>query len=460
VKTKKNNTFSNDQNLYATLIQEIGKSKLPNGKIISDIFNLKDIPFWEIFAPELAWRHLTTCMAATSLWDNFKILIKPYVLPLKQGYIKNKSKNGFEVKKINWDQSHVVLVLGFTNYMYRDVLDPVINELMRYDNMNVVVLIDSNNEYVNEIKNKNNKIEFFNISDEIKINFQNEIKEIKKLIKGISKEIILTGQLYKLFPKNIQITIALKKVFYLYLKCYLPIFIKQALIAKHIITNYRPKHILSPDVSDTRTRVYTLIAKKMGIPTLEVQFGLTGNEGVEWRFFSSDEVCVWGNDSKEALLLQGVENRSINVTGSPRHDMLSSSFQLNSNSIRKKFSLSFEKKVILLASTYADKTHEKYSPLNILDLMKTAIFNAAKLTPDVVLIVKPHTQENIEHTKKLIGNSSNIIVAERNSDIRELILMCDAFISFGSTATIDALIANKLIICPIFSGWPFSEKKY
>jgi hypothetical protein len=35
--------------------------------------------------------------------------------------------------------------------------------------------------------------------------------------------------------------------------------------------------------------------------------------------------------------------------------------------------------------------------------------------------------------------------------------ICDAFISFGSTATIDALIADKLTICPIFPGWVFSD---
>ena len=47
--------------------------------------------------------------------------------------------------------------------------------------------------------------------------------------------------------------------------------------------------------------------------------------------------------------------------------------------------------------------------------------------------------------------------AEQTSDIREVITICDAFVSFGSTATIDALIADKLTICPIFPGWPFSE---
>ena len=35
--------------------------------------------------------------------------------------------------------------------------------------------------------------------------------------------------------------------------------------------------------------------------------------------------------------------------------------------------------------------------------------------------------------------------------------MSDIFISFGSTATIDALIAGKPVIYPAFKGWPFCE---
>jgi hypothetical protein len=74
--------------------------------------------------------------------------------------------------------------------------------------------------------------------------------------------------------------------------------------------------------------------------------------------------------------------------------------------------------------------------------MKTAIFEAAKKTRGIVLVIKPHTQENVGQTRALVGDAENIIFAERDSDIRHLIMTCDAFISFGSTATIDALIAG------------------
>jgi hypothetical protein len=35
-------------------------------------------------------------------------------------------------------------------------------------------------------------------------------------------------------------------------------------------------------------------------------------------------------------------------------------------------------------------------------------------------------------------------------------MICDCFISFGSTATVDALLSNKFVICPAFAGWAWS----
>jgi hypothetical protein len=114
-------------------------------------------------------------------------------------------------------------------------------------------------------------------------------------------------------------------------------------------------------------------------------------------------------------------------------------------------------KLFILATTYSLKTHDKYSDPKLLISMKKAVFDAFKDMPNTFLLVKPHPVENESETKALIGDSTNIIQVSRLTDIRKLIKICDYFISFGSTATFDALIANKLVICPIFPGWVFSD---
>ena len=49
--------------------------------------------------------------------------------------------------------------------------------------------------------------------------------------------------------------------------------------------------MLSPDISDSRIRVFNLICKKKMVPTLNIQFGLAGKE-IEWRFAQSDFYSV------------------------------------------------------------------------------------------------------------------------------------------------------------------------
>ena len=76
---------------------------------------------------------------------------------------------------------------------------------------------------------------------------------------------------------------------------------------------------------------------------------------------------------------------------------------------------------------------------------------------NVYLIVKPHPGENEDETKSFSSNNPNIKFIPRAEDIRPFIKLCDAFVSFGSTAAMDAIILDKLVICPAFSGWNWNN---
>ena len=73
------------------------------------------------------------------------------------------------------------------------------------------------------------------------------------------------------------------------------------------------------------------------------------------------------------------------------------------------------------------------------------------------LKVKPHPHEDVRKIVQLAGNTNSISFLKSSGDIRKDIPDCSVFISFGSTATFDALLQNKLIICPYFKGWQFSK---
>lgn len=448
--------FVDEQNYYASLIENLGQSILPSGKTLSEALTIDGIPFWDVFSSELAWRHLTTAVAATTPFANAKLLAKPLVLRLKERLKRLGDAQRAAYGSSNWPAYPTILCLGFTARMYRDVLEPVVARLTAGGGYKVVVLSDA--PYPGSDKNLNKNVLYQQLWQYWNRDLERQLRELRQTVRRIAAELAVSKTLDNLFPKDDpRISMALRKVFYLLFRCYLPLIFRQAVIAKHILSKHRPSLVLSPDTSDARARIYTLLSRSMRIPSMDVQFGLTGDEGVEWRFFSADRVAVWGDSSKAALLKQGVPEKKIFITGSPRHDALVHPLQSIIASTRGSLGLTDGRPVILLASTYTDSTHTGYSRPEILQAMKRAIFDAAGKNPEMVLVVKPHPHENVEETRALAGDAKNIIFADRESDIRNLIVMCDAFVSFGSTATIDALIADKISICPIFPGWPFSE---
>ena len=71
--------------------------------------------------------------------------------------------------------------------------------------------------------------------------------------------------------------------------------------------------------------------------------------------------------------------------------------------------LNKDKIIILLASTYTDKSHYIFSGPKVLNNMKKTIFDTVNLFPDIVLLVKPHPVENISETTALVKNFQNWI---------------------------------------------------
>jgi len=450
-------SFAEVQNRYATLIENLGRSRLPTGKTVSETLTVEDIPFWEIFSAELAWRHLTTAVAATTPWAKAKLLVKPFALRLKEGMhgaiVRHQDASGCS----GWPAGPTFLALGLTPRMYRDVLEPVMAYLTSDDSCRAVVLTDK--PYPDSSPACGSGISYQMLWQHWDSVVRQQTQQLRESVRQVESEFTRSKALLDL-PQAADrpMSAALDKVFYLLFKCYLPLILPQAAIAKHILTRHRPALVLSPDTSDARTRIYTLLSKRLNIPCMDIQFGLAGDEAVEWRFFAADCVAVWGEASKEALLKQGVPESRILLTGSPRHDALVHPAESKIRESRRTLNLVAGRKVVLLASTYTDSTHTEYSRPETLRKMKCAIFEAAEKIPEITLVVKPHPHEDVRETQALAGGAKNIVFADKTSDIRDLIAVCDAFVSFGSTATIDALIANKLSICPIFPGWPFSEE--
>jgi hypothetical protein len=224
----------------------------------------------------------------------------------------------------------------------------------------------------------------------------------------------------------------------------MPMLLYYVIASKKILTKWDFSSVVSPDVADSRARIFGLIAQAKAIPWMDIQFGIYGREAVEWCFAISDIVAVWGKTSRDLLVELGVEPNKLFIPGSPRFDYIG---RYNSHARRSGSTR------LLFASMYS---HASYGDIGdfraILEGIKKSIFEISKKIADVDLIVKFHPIEDEQLTRSIASDPASITWVNGKTDIRDQIRYCDVFITLGSTSTIDALIAGKIVIYPAYNG--------
>jgi len=446
-------------NKSSKLVKQLGNSKI-NNKSLSEFLTIEGVDYWELYSAELSHRHVNNILGSDKIYPQpltqlliRKINIIRFHLSQWKSYFNFKINKNEQIDNLKKLKYKPIMFLAFSKHLYRDVLMPISKDHLLQKEDKVTIGQDYNSF---DLAQSSSFIDPWAVWDkETKINYT----RLKNLFINLKEQFDKSSFIEYSIPlehKN------KKKYFYFMFDdlfdIYLPNILFHVITAKKILKKSPPSILISPDVSDPRSRVYTILCRSLNITTIDVQFGLLGNESVEWQYLISDYVLVWGEKAKNFLLTYGVSKNKIIITGSPRHDFKYSLSKTLVEKKRKELKIPSNKSVFVLASTFNDKHHSNYVRPDILNSMKEAIFKSVLSCPNIVLIVKPHPFESINETKKYIKESPNkIIYADSKSDIRELIHISDAFLSFGSTTTIDALIADKVIISPIFPGWIFSE---
>jgi hypothetical protein len=231
---------------------------------------------------------------------------------------------------------------------------------------------------------------------------------------------------------------------------YLPRLTTQAAVALHIMERHRPALLISPDVNDPRTRVFCLAGRLSGVRTLEVQFGFYGRNDIEWRFFIADHLAVTGETNLEVMMEHGIPRERMTVTGSPRYDGALARSPEPARTGRHDLRIPDGKAMVLFASQ--PYYYGAFGDPEIRREMMRALFQAASESEGLVLVVKPHPLENPKESALLAKGGRNILFADRRLDIRDLIRAADAFVTFFSATTFDALVMNKPTINLAFPG--------
>lgn len=440
------------------LVKSWGGAQVRNGATVAEVLTLDGVPVWDVIAANLAYYHvpkllLTRASRNSPIWRLRRVLSSA---KRKMIHLMNARKTQ---SCVPW-RSPTILFLGFSAYIYRDVLQPVAARLREGDGpYTPVVLYDPRNSRQSAVIKQSNELHsIWEHWDEDAVDYT---KRLTAAVRHTVHELMHSRVFQRIFEGQgglnwLEIKDTLDWIFSVDISAVT----QNAAAARHIFNRHQPSLVVSADPADVRSRVYTLLAAAKQIPSLEVQFGTTGPDSIEWQFSTAKWIAVWGQRCRESLAEHGVPQERIVVTGSPRYDVLGATAPELHRS-RSAPRTRDEAATIVLASVYNLPEYEAVSDPKVLLDMKQALLLAAERVSGIRLIVKPHPWEDVREIMRLGTGSKRIQFADSRMDIRELIMGSDAFITFGTTATFSALAAKKLVICPVFPGWiwgsPFPE---
>jgi hypothetical protein len=203
--------------------------------------------------------------------------------------------------------------------------------------------------------------------------------------------------------------------------------------------------------------IFAACASQKSIPSIEIQSGIISTNP---RFFKpiSDEILAIDSVSKKIYTdFLGCNKNSVIVTGGAKidHDLYNYR-QLGKYEARTKIpelSDRFDSKIIMLATQPLE--------IKILKCIITICIEACKLIPDLVLVVKPHPNEQSEnlalymHLARRLGFDKMIII--QNANTFDVVVASDVIATYFSTVGIQAYALRKEVICinPFKSRPPF-----
>lgn len=439
------------------LLKTWGGTVLPSGKTLSETMQLRGIPLWELMCPELAVYILPKIFFPKGKISSLIRSVRPYCGRSKQILLEyllaRKSETGCSI----WPKDATNLILGFSPGMYSEVLEPIARHLSAQYSSSNIVLSDSWSGPGASAAIGSSKTNYQSIWQHWSGRVQSDAETMLKELNRIGSELKAMNALGCVLALEDQSCLAdIRVIFIWLLRQRLPQLIPHAAVAGHILNCHKPSLIISGDVADPRTRIYSFLGRLSNIPSLEIQYGLALRDSVEYRFSLADRVAAFGEQSRRIMREHGVPLERIVVTGSPRHDRLINPDIDLLRRIRSELGVPNGNTMVLFAAPYYISGFPDVKRLG--NQITEDLFAAADRSQRMTLVVKPHPILNQSgEIKKIAGKRSNIVFADPKANIQNLILACDSFIALGSTTTLDALIAGKLTITPAYPGWTAND---
>jgi len=436
------------------LTKELGNSEIQFAKSVIDELTLAvngtKISIWSIYEVILAI-HFFPKRKPNRIRNSLRLL---------KGKLTNQTNSFRSVffpqvrSEIEGEYGNNIVFLGFNNYLAFENFELIIKNIIDDEIYSPICIDDKPNKNfkllqnhvdINQIVSNKIKADTINIKRDIKKLIQKMIFSIKSSELNYEKSTTLLGAIDFMRPE---------------METRIPKYLSAAI---NILNNVRPSAIVSIDVADPRNRVFTLLANKIGIPVIQLQAGNINQETIEWSFCDDDLMLSHGPNVKPQLAKLGFNIEKVVETGSAKLEKVINTRHCEEISLHSRFMINKNTTVLLFLTSYIDlfdTQDEMDSQKTLYNEIYLAVITEVSKKKNISLVIKPHPLEvstQLAQHNKMASKHENIFVAKASDNTSELIVASDALISFGSTATLDALVLGKPVICPKFKQFMLNE---
>ena len=223
-------------------------------------------------------------------------------------------------------------------------------------------------------------------------------------------------------------------------QCFLPI-----CTMEQVINEEKPDLIITTN-APRMERAATIVGNNKGIPTINLHDDL----GFKKRDYilSADKISVMSEITKGNLLDQGHDSSKIIINGQPAFDIIQDELiNFDSEKIRKENGIGDLPCLVLGTSMVGEKG-------KIMDITPLVCDAIEDLDKKFQLLIKPHPSKDVDAYKDFAAARSCNPIVLSDINIRELLFISEALITFHSTIMIESVLIGKPLISVNITGEP------
>lgn len=451
----------------AALVKELGQVPLRGGKSLRDSLEYDGVSLWDVMASELTlYRFLKVVQRALGTTDtvpelrtvgSLKQQVKLRLRDLRNMVVETFGAWRYPPCPEGSREKDGILFLNFVDRQ-SDALWPLVDVLQRRKVGPLYFLVSRHSRIIPRLRSL--EVPFMVLETCSAYRQVKRLHEFRHQIRETLYDLRREGEWKRPFKlRGVHPDSLLDGVWVRLFNDVFPCYAVNLLRARSCLERLKPALVVSTDVNHALVKLFCEVGRRLNVPSLNVQYGLTTHESIEWSFMSQTRAAVFGLETVRMLDVWRVPARRLVPCGPTRYDRIEELVG-DRDQIRRALGSGPDERIILFLSVPyhyegfggPDGRLSRHQHARLLELMRALPHRLA----NVRIVFRPHPEEPKAFFRKMRlkkGEAEKVCVDEFHSAL-QLINACDLAITWHSTTGLEVIILGKPLVTVNFTREP------